>query len=516
MIKKVDWKGLFTMTWKDVQRDFLASVVVFLVALPLCMGIAIASGAPPVKGIITGIVGGLVVGLLAGCPLQVSGPAAGLTVIVFDVIQRFGLGKLGIVVLVAGGIQVLAGFLQLGQWFRAVSPAVIQGMLAGIGVLILASQFHVMIGDTPKGSGLENILTIPEAAWKGLIPQEGVDSSHLVSARIGILTIAVIILWQFLVPKKFQFIPAPLVGVLVASGEAYLQNLSIDYIEFRDSLGSSIHFLRMGDFASLLDPSILSMAIAIAFIASAETLLCATAVDQMHSGPRTRYNREMSAQGIGNLLCGFLGALPMTGVIVRSKANLQSGARTRVSAVFHGVWLVLFVGLFPEILELVPIASLAALLVYTGYTLINVQAIRTLSKFGRGEVVVYAVTVVAIVPTNLLIGVLAGLGVALAKLLYSTNTLQVSVDGGTDNQPISIKFSGTATFVNLPKFANALDDVPLKKDVHLNFDDLRYIDHACLNLLSSWKKFHETQGGTVSVDWESLESKMLEKQTIPT
>ena len=314
-------------------------------------------------------------------------------------------------------------------------------------------------------------------------------------------------------PKKIQFIPAPLVGVLVASGEAYMQNLSIEYIEFRDSLGSSIHFLNLEDFASLLDPSLLSMAIAIAFIASAETLLCATAVDQMHSGARTRYNREMSAQGIGNLFCGFLGALPMTGVIVRSKANLQSGARTRVSAVLHGAWLLLFVGLFPKILELVPIASLAALLVYTGYTLINVQAIRTLSKFGRGEVIVYAVTVVTIVTTNLLIGVLAGLGVALAKLIYSTNTLQVSMDRSKNNKLISIKFSGTATFVNLPKFANALDDVPLKKEVHLDIDELRCIDHACLNLLSSWKKFHETQDGTVSVDWEKLESKMLEKQT---
>lgn len=497
------------MTWNDVQRDFLASVVVFLVALPLCMGIAIASGAPPVKGIITGIVGGLVVGLLAGCPLQISGPAAGLTVLVFDMIQRFGTDKLGIVVLVAGAIQILAGFLQLGQWFRAVSPAVIQGMLAGIGVLILASQFHIMIGDMPKENGLENILTIPEAMRKGLIPQEGDDSSHWESARIGILTIAVIILWQFLVPKKFQFIPAPLVGVLVASGVAYVQNLSIDYIEFRGSLSSSIHFLKMEDFAFLLDPSILSMAIAIAFIASAETLLCATAVDQMHSGPRTRYNREMSAQGIGNLLCGFLGALPMTGVIVRSKANIQSGGRTRVSAILHGGWLLFFAGLFPEILELVPIASLAALLVYTGYTLINVQAIRTLSMFGRGEVVVYAVTLVTIVTTNLLIGVLAGFGVALAKLIYSTNTLKVCVDQGTDNKPIFIKFSGAATFVSLPQIANILDDIPLKKDVHLDFDDLRYIDHACINLLVSWKRFHETQNGTVTFDWKKLEDKLL-------
>ena len=203
----------------------------------------------------------------------------------------------------------------------------------------------------------------------------------------------------------------------------------------------------------------------------------------------------------------------MTGVIVRSKANIQSGGRTRASAIFHGVWLLLFVGLFPGILELIPIASLAALLVYTGYTLINVQAVRTLSHYGRGEVVVYVVTLSVIVSTNLLVGVLSGLGVALAKLLYTTQALKVSVDKGTDTNLISIKFSGTATFVSLPKLANVLDEIPMHKEVHLNFDDLRFIDHACLNLLSSWKKFHERQHGKVSVDWDQLESKLLERQT---
>ncbi len=511
---KEQMKDMFTMQWVDVRQDFFASVVVFLVALPLCMGIAIASGAPPVSGIITGIVGGLVVGFLAGCPLQVSGPAAGLTVLVFDFIQRFGIAKLGIVVLLAGVIQIVAGILQLGQWFRAVSPAVIQGMLAGIGVIILASQFHVMVGDTPKESTVENILSIPEAIWKGLVPKEGGANPHL-AARIGILTIGSMVLWQFL-PKKFQFIPAPLVGVLVASGEAYIQNLSIDYIEFQDSIVNSIRFLKIEDFSSLLDMSMLAVAVAIAFIASAETLLCATAVDQMHSGPRTRYNREMFAQGVGNLLCGFLGGLPMTGVIVRSKTNIQSGGRTRLSAVFHGIWLLLLVGLFPELLELIPIASLAALLVYIGYTLINVQAIRTLSQYGRGEILVYGVTVLMIVLTNLLVGVLAGLGVALAKLLYTTQTLKVSVEKSTDTKPLSITISGTATFVSLPKLANALDKIPMNKEVHLNIDDLRYIDHACLNLLNSWKKFHETQNGKVSVDWKNLESKLIEHQTTPT
>lgn len=503
------------MGWEDFRHDFLASIVVFLVALPLCMGIAIASGAPPSAGLFTGIVGGLIVGFLTGCPLQVSGPAAGLTVIVFDVIQRFGMAKLGVIILLAGGIQIVAGLLQLGQWFRAVSPAVIQGMLAGIGVLIFVSQFHIMVGDTPKGSGIENILAIPESVWKGLVPHEGETNTHWVAARIGLLTIVVMILWQLLVPKKFQFFPAPLVGVLLASGEAYIQHLPIEYIHIRDNIFSAINFPSVDSLTQLLDTSILATAVAIAFIGSAETLLCATAVDQMHLGPRTRYNREMMAQGVGNLLCGFLGALPMTGVIVRSTANIQSGARTRASAIFHGMWLLLFIAFFPEILRLIPIASLAAILVYTGYKLINVDAIRALYQYGQGEVFVYGVTLLTIVSTNLLTGVLTGLGVALGKLIYTTHALEVSVERGSESDPASIRLSGTATFISLPKLANALDRIPMGKEVYLDFENLQYIDHACLTLLRSWRDFHERQNGKVSVDWEKLESKCHHHQTKP-
>jgi MFS superfamily sulfate permease-like transporter len=502
-------KPFFMMGWEDFRHDFLASIVVFLVALPLCMGIAIASGAPPAAGLLTGIIGGLIVGFLTGCPLQVSGPAAGLSVIVFDVIQRFGMAKLGVIILLAGGIQIVAGLLQLGQWFRAVSPAVIQGMMAGIGVLIFASQFHIMVGDTPRPSGIENIWAIPEAIWKGLFPQPGGTNTHWVAARIGLLTIVSMILWQLLVPKRFQFFPAPLAGVLLASGEAYIQHLPIEYIHIRDNIFSAINFPSVDGLTHLLDTSILATAVAVAFIASAETLLCATAVDQIQSGPRTRYNREMMAQGVGNLLCGILGALPMTGVIVRSTANIQSGARTRASAIFHGGWLLLFVAFMPQVLRLIPIASLAAVLVYTGYKLINVQAIRSLSKYGYGEILVYGVTLITIVATNLLTGVLLGLGVALARLIYTTHALEISLDKGLNNGPACIHLSGTATFISLPKLANALDQIPMGKEVQISFENLLYLDHACLTLLRSWKEFHERQNGNVSVDWEKLESKFL-------
>src|SRR5262245_40781878 len=201
-------------TWR---HDLLASVVVFLVALPLCMGIAIASGVPPEKaaavGVITGIIGGIVVGLLAGSPLLITGPAAGLSVLVFELVQRFGWERVGLIVLIAGGLQVGAGVLKLGQWFRAVSPAVIHGMLAGIGVLIFASQFHIMLDDAPHGSGIQNVLSIPEAAAKGLWPRDG--QHH--AGWIGVVTILVLILWKSFVPKRLKIVPAPLVAVVVAT-----------------------------------------------------------------------------------------------------------------------------------------------------------------------------------------------------------------------------------------------------------------------------------------------------------
>jgi MFS superfamily sulfate permease-like transporter len=206
-------------------RDLMASVVVFLVALPLCMGIAIASGAPPALGLITGIIGGLIVGFLAGQPLQVSGPAAGLTVLVWELIQQFGLPALGLAVLVAGALQLAAGFAGLGRWFRAVSPAVVQGMLAGIGVLIFASQFHVMVDDAPRGGGLANLFSIPEAIYKGIVPLDG--SSHHLAAAIGLATIASVVLWNRFRPQALAVLPGPLIGVVVGTIAASMFNLTV-------------------------------------------------------------------------------------------------------------------------------------------------------------------------------------------------------------------------------------------------------------------------------------------------
>lgn len=627
------------LDWGSIQHDFMASIVVFLVALPLCMGIAIASGVPVSAGLITGIVGGIVVGSLAGCPLQVSGPAAGLTVIVYEIVQRFGLEMLGLIVLVAGLMQAAAGLMKLGQWFRAVSPAVIRGMLAGIGLLILGSQFHVMMDDKPKGNGAVNLVTIPQTVWNNLAwpqlnerpvrqaraealrrladvyqdqldiekrlqefvreevalseaaiqqqfdrmagrlmkKQEGVvqklsgvteliqqagpgrnngeraqriqeasgaalaasrqalDSlrqgdpeaalerqkeavaaldellaalkNHTLAALIGLVTIVAIVAWPSLAPKKVQFIPAPLVAVVLATAIAAIVALPVLYVDTPDNL---IDELRLPTWTLILSApwmAVLQSALLLAAVASAETLLCATAVDQMHTGPRTQYDRELFAQGVGNTICGFLGALPMTGVIVRSSANVLSGGRTRLSAILHGIWLLIFVVLLGSLLRMIPTSALAAVLVYTGYKLVNVKSIKQLWQYGRGEVVVYLATVGTIVATDLLTGVSVGIGLAAAKLLYTISHLEAPLEVNYTKGTAVLRLRGAATFVRLPRLAAQLDRVPRGVELHVDFEHLDYIDHACLDLLMNWAKQHEATGGKLVLDWDTLHAR---------
>jgi MFS superfamily sulfate permease-like transporter len=492
----------------DLRHDLFSSVVVFLVALPQCMGIAVASGMPPATGIITGIIGGLVVGALAGCPLQVSGPAAGLSVIVWQYLQTFGMEKLGVIILLAGVHQMVAAWLQLGQWFRAVSPAVIHGMLSGIGLMILASQFHIMIDDAPRANGLENLLSIPAGIWKAVAPS-GNGPAHQEAAAVGILTIATIMLWNKFIPEKLRAVPGVLVGVVLATAVTVLYDLPIAHVKVRDNLLTVIELPKLDVLMHLFDTSLISASLAMAFIASVETLLSATAVDQMQSGPRTRYNKELFSQGVGNALCGLLGALPMTGVIVRSSANVQAGARTRASAVLHGAWLLLFVAFLPFVLRQIPTACLGAILVFTGYKLMNVGVINELKAYGRSEVAIYIGTLGAIVATNLLTGILVGVGLAIAKLLYTTQNLETHLEQLAGSSTVTYRFHlmGIATFVSLPGLATALEEVPPGVVVEIHFESLRHIDHACLNILESWARLHEQKGGRVAIEWEKLQTR---------
>lgn len=482
---------------KMIAGDMLASVVVFLVALPLCMGIAMASGVPPAYGLVTGIIGGLIVGLLAGSPLQVSGPAAGLAVIVWELVQKHGVEALGAIVLIAGTTQLIAGLLRVGQWFRAVSPAVIHGMLAGIGVLIFSSQFHIMLDSSPKGRGISNLISIPEAAASDVFTTT--TTPHQSSALIGILTISVMMLWNRYKPKALKALPAPLIGVLAGAGAAAALGLNIKFVDVPQNLAASLNTLSFASlFDALAQPAVIISGLAVALIASAETLLCAAAVDKMHAGVRTNYDRELAAQGVGNMLCGALGVLPMTGVIVRSSANVDAGAQTRWSAVMHGVWILLFVAAMPGVLKLIPISSLAAVLVYTGVKLVNIGAVKRLLEVGRAQVAIYLITLGTIVATDLLTGVIVGFAAAILKVLHDRSLLDVRLENQGDKSVLHL--AGTATFFRIPRLARALESVPQDKLLEVRIDQLQYIDDACLELINGRK----ATGGRIEAPWEEL------------
>jgi MFS superfamily sulfate permease-like transporter len=478
-------------------RDLLASFVVFLIALPLCMGVAVASGAPPAAGLITGIVGGVLVGALSGSPLQVSGPAAGLTVVVWEILRQHGAGGLAVALMVAGALQMGAGVLRVGQWFRAVAPSVVHGMLAGIGVLIFASQVFVVVDDTPRGSGLDNLRALPEA----------LAGAHPQAALLGGITLGALLLWKLLRPRRLAFLPETLVGVVAATVTNAFAEFPVKHVLVPDNLLSAIRVPSLDDFAHLGDSSLLVAALTLAFVASAETLLSAVAIDRMHSGERTRYDRELFAQGVGNVTCGALGALPMTGVIARSGANVGAGARTRLSTILHGTWILLFVVFLPGVLAHIPMASLGAVLVYNGFKLIDIGAIRELRRFGRSEVFIFLATLVISVVAGLLTGVLVGIGIAVGKMVLTMLHLEVDVVHGEPGS-VRIHLRGSASFLGLPKLAAALESVPPGSQVHILIEALAHIDHAALDLLGGFEERHRATGGTVVLEWRALEARI--------
>jgi len=555
-------------------REVMASVVVFLVALPLCIAIATACQLPATLGLVTGIVGGLIVGWFAGSPLQVSGPAAGLVVLVVEFVQEYTVAALGFAVLLAGLIQLVAGALRFGRWFRATSPAVIRGMLAGIGVLILSNQFHVMVDDEPRSGGLANIISIPESIVKAVGPygdevpdapvgvapgpaeapgertpepepvepvpepvpepvrdplSAGAGSvgealtrnaaspegsgkpkksgiQHRTAAGIGVMTILVLALWNRFRPAFLRFIPGALLAVVSCVAIAAGLSLDIEYVNVPTNLADDLNWIRFTDFTMLTDTQYLVDVLAIALIASAETLLCATAVDRLHDGPRTNYDKELFAQGIGNVICGLFGALPMTGVIVRSSANVDAGATTRFSAVLHGVWLLALILAIPWALGMVPKACLAGILVYIGWKLLNVKQVKELWQSSKRELAIFVVTLTTIVVTDLLTGVVLGLVLAGGVLLWTFSKLDIIEKEQADGT-IDIYIAGAATFVSLPRLARELEALPRGSRVHLHVGEMSYIDSACSELIDSFASNHEAAGGTVTVDWGRVEQK---------
>ncbi|MFF5185633.1 SulP family inorganic anion transporter [Streptomyces sp. NPDC000345] len=470
------------------RADLFASLVVFLVALPLCVGVALASGVPAELGLVTGIVGGLVAGALPGSSLQVSGPSAGLTVLVYEAVREYGVQALGVIVLAAGLVQLGLGALRLGRWFRAVSVAVVQGMLAGIGLVLVAGQVYAL-GDAaapPGGLGkLAGLVSLPgRVDW--------------VALSVGGASMVVLLLWGRW-RRGARLVPAPLVAVALASAVTWGFDLEVRRVRVQ-GLWDAVRVPETADLGRLTEVGVVGTVVAFALIASAEALFSAAAVDRLHDGRRTDYNRELMAQGAGNAVCGVLGALPMTAVVVRSAAGgapsggVRAGARTKASRVLHGVWLLLFTAVVPGVLGVIPVAALAGLLVHAGCRLVPVREVRTLWSGHRGEVVVLGVTAVAIVVGNLFEGVLVGLGLAVAKTAWEISHVHVETEDRGD-AGIVVRVLGHATFLRLPKLLDALDALPADREVRLELGGLRHVDHACAAALEGWAAARERRAG---------------------
>ncbi|WP_405590911.1 SulP family inorganic anion transporter [Streptomyces sp. NBC_01190] len=471
-----------------LSTDLTASLVVFLVALPLCVGVAVASGVPAELGLVTGIVGGLVTGLLPGSSLQVSGPAAGLTVLVYDAVHEFGLPALGVIVLVTGLLQLALGAARLGRWFRAISLSVVQGMLAGIGLVLIAGQLYALADAGAPRSGTEKV-----AGLGDLAADTATSSTGLTAMAIGVSTVLILALWRYLPARVRTVVPGPLAAVGASAAATAVFALPINRVEIGGLL-TAVSAPHVTDFSRLAEPALLVAVVAFTLIASAESLFSAAAVDRLHSGPRTDYDKELMAQGAGNTVCGLLGALPMTAVIVRSAANVQAGARTKASRVLHGVWLLLFAAMIPAALGVIPTAALAGVLVHAGWKLLPLREVRTLWRERRGESVVLTVTAVAILVTNMFEGVLLGLLLSVVKTAWDTSHVHIETTDPGPLAPLMVRIRGNATFLRLPSILDALDRLPPGRSVHLDLSGIRHLDHACAQALQSWVDQHNTAG----------------------
>ena len=467
------------MIEKILRYDLPASLVVFLVALPLSLGIAVASDAPPLAGLIAAIVGGIVAGALGGSPLQVSGPAAGLTVIVAALIAQFGWAVTCAITVCAGFLQIIFGVTKLGRAALAISPMVVHAMLAGIGITIALQQVHILMGGESHSSALHNIVALPahlaEADRAGMV--------------VGLMVIAIMVLWRR-APAALRVVPGPLVAIVAATVFSLALHLNVPRVELN---GSLLDALQLPSLPSGAWGAFAVGVLTVALIASVESLLTAVAVDRMQTRTRSNLDRELVGQGAANMLSGAIGGLPITGVIVRSSANVSAGARTRASSILHGVWVLVFAVPFAGLVQQIPAAALAGLLVVIGVQLVKLTHIATARR--NGDIAVYVVTVAGVVFVNLLAGVIAGL--ALSILMMTWRVAQAKVNAlplGEDRWQVSI--TGSCTFLSLPRLHRTFDSVPPATTVVLAMS-VNYVDHASQEYIDSWRRQHEAAGGIV-------------------
>lgn len=497
--------------FKNIGSDFSSSIVVFLVALPLCLGIAMGSGAPLFAGIIGGIVGGIVVGSLSGSQLSVAGPAAGLTTIVAAGISSLPTYEVFLLAVVLSGMfQVILGFLKAGVIGDYIPTSVITGMLSAIGIILILKQIPHFVGYDADFEGDEAFAQAnKENTFSSLL--HAIKSITPLAVFIGLVSLGIQILWEKVLVKKaniFKLIPAPLVVVLVAIGINYYFNSKghtwqlapelLVSIPVAATAGEFISFLRLPDFGGAGNFMVWKTAFTIALVASLETLLNVEAADELDPYNRvTPTNRELKAQGIGNMVSGLLGGIPLTSVIVRTSANINSGAKTKMSAIFHGVLLLLSVTLIPGILNTMPLSALAAILIYTGFKLAKPAVFQKLYKRGFDQFAPFVITIVAILFTDLLVGIIIGLFSGLFFVMRSNFKSSILVVN--DSNKYLVRLRKDVSFLNKAILKYKLEEVPANSYVLIDAVRADFIDKDVIEVINDFLHHAHLKNITVEI-----------------
>lgn len=506
-------KSYFT----ELKNDLPASIVVFFVALPLCLGIALASGAPLFSGIIAGIVGGIVVGMASGSQLGVSGPAAGLAVIVMSAIATLGSYQTFLMaVVLAGVIQLILGYARAGFIAYFVPSSVIKGMLTGIGLLIVLKQIPHAFGYDPDFYGDEsfsqqdgeNTFTSIMSAWDLLTPG---------AALIAAISLAILIFWEIYLLKKhkfFQVLQGPIVVVMVGILMSFLYSngyidLSLQHdqlvnLPVADGFKGFMDLFTYPDFRQIANLEVLKIALVMAIIASLETLLCVEATDKLDPLKRvTPTNKELKAQGLGNICSGLIGGLPVTQVIVRSSANIAFGAKTKLSAILHGIFLLISAITIAQYLNMIPLASLAAILIMVGYKLAKPSLFKQMYSIGWEQFIPFTVTVVAIIFTDLLTGIAIGMGIAIIFTLrhsylnsHYIKDISTTEDGVTLHHLV---LAEEVTFINKASIIQVLESMPANSKVIIDCSQNKAIDYDVSEFLRDYHLHAKLKGITVEM-----------------
>ncbi len=513
-IPQAGLSGLKT-NWK---ADLLSGFLVFLIALPLCLGISMASGFPPVAGIFTAIIGGILVSFFGGSQLTIKGPAAGLIVIALGAVEELGRGnamqgyQLALAVVVAAGVlQIIFGLLKSGILSDFFPSAAVHGMLAAIGIIIAAKQLHTLVGVKPVGKETIDLLLELPASFRQLNPE---------IAIIGTISLLILFLFPLVKNKYVKMVPAPLLVILVSIPlgmyfdlEHEHKYLFLDHhtysigprflVTLPDNLLSAITF---PDFSQLFTGTSLKYVAMFALVGSLESLLSSKAIDTLDPWKRkSNMNRDLIGVGVGNTLAGFIGGLPMISEIVRSSANINNGGRTWWSNVFHGLFLLIFVAFFPMLIHHIPLTALAAMLIFTGYRLASPKAFYQTYKIGKEQLLIFVITIVTTLATDLLVGI--GVGILAKLLMHFVNGLPArymfkplfTVTHVEETDEYTVDVFHSAVFSNFIKLKKSLDSLPRQRHLIIDFSSANLIDHTVMENLHHYQHDYEHEGGKFSI-----------------